>query len=351
MMVLIVIMVFAVMAGLFAYSMKVETKLARNASFDADFEWAARSGVEYVRWILANDSSGPRGMAQIDSKRNKWAGGPGDTNGPLAEVDLNQPIVLGNARIGPPQIVDCDSKFNINRVIATGNDEILKQALTLIGVDAAEVPTIAGSILDWGDPDHNPHMAGAENDFYKSQNPPYFCKDGPIDDLSELLLVKGVTPAIYWGSKSSGARRAILNRPVNARSALDEPVYAIGLVDLFTALSSGRVNINTASPEVLQLMPEIDSESVPRILNERNGPDGVEKTEDDGLPSPQALMAVVPALNQPLAAARLNQFFGVRSMVFQVTIPVNIGGQVRSCEAVLLRRNGQHVEVLSFWWK
>ena len=115
MMVLIVVMVFAVMAGLFAYSMKVETKLARNAAFDSDFEWAARSGVQYVCWILANDTAGP--MGQFDSMRNKWAGGPGDTNGPLAEVDLNQPIELGNARIGPPKIEDCDSKFNINTVI------------------------------------------------------------------------------------------------------------------------------------------------------------------------------------------------------------------------------------------
>src|SRR5436190_3653233 len=85
-MVMIVVTVLAVMAGEFAYLMKVETKLARNASFEADYEWAGRSGIEMARWVLAMSSIGPRGG--IDSLASKWAGGPGDTNGPLAGVDL-----------------------------------------------------------------------------------------------------------------------------------------------------------------------------------------------------------------------------------------------------------------------
>src|SRR5436190_10987615 len=82
-MVMIVLTVLAVMAGEFAYLMKVETKLARNSSFETDYEWAGRSGIERARWILAMSSIGPRGA--VDSLGSKWAGGPGDTNGPLAD--------------------------------------------------------------------------------------------------------------------------------------------------------------------------------------------------------------------------------------------------------------------------
>lgn len=342
MMVLIVVMVFSAMAGLFAYSMKVETKLARNATFDADFEWAARSGVEVARWVLANDSAGPFG--QIDSKLSKWAGGPGDTNGPLAELDLSN-IELGNGKLSI-KIEDNDSKFNIN----VADDIILRQALTKIGVDASEVPTIADSILDWRDPDNRRHPNGAESDVYKTRNPPYFAKDAPIDDLSELRLVDGVTKNMYYGSHGGGSWRQVLNRPVNAQSALEEPSYVIGFVDLFSALSGRLVNINTAKPEALQIFPEIDENIAQAIVQARAGQDGSEGTEDD-MPfrSPQEI-ARVPGIN-PVAVASLGRFFTVRSLVFEATVTSTIGGQTRTCVAMLRRNGPADVQVLSFWWK
>ena len=57
--VMLVIFVLAVLAGGFAYSMKVETRLARNTSFEADFENLGRSGVEYARWILSEQLRDP----------------------------------------------------------------------------------------------------------------------------------------------------------------------------------------------------------------------------------------------------------------------------------------------------
>ena len=50
---MISITVLAMLAGGFAYSMKVETRLARNVNSEAQLEWLGRSGVEYCRWILA----------------------------------------------------------------------------------------------------------------------------------------------------------------------------------------------------------------------------------------------------------------------------------------------------------
>ena len=44
--VLISIVVLSVLATGFAYSMKVETRLARNANYDTELEWMGRSGVE-----------------------------------------------------------------------------------------------------------------------------------------------------------------------------------------------------------------------------------------------------------------------------------------------------------------
>ena len=108
--VLIVIMVLGVLAGRFASSMKVETTLARNASLDADLEWLGRSGVELAKYVIAEESTGPLGM--VDSLMKKWAGGPGDTNSPVAGVPLDH-YELGAGWIAV-KIIDNDRKFNIN---------------------------------------------------------------------------------------------------------------------------------------------------------------------------------------------------------------------------------------------
>src|SRR5690348_11814550 len=54
--VMISILVLALLAGRFAYSMKVETTLARNANSEMELEWLGRSGVEYARWILVQQA-------------------------------------------------------------------------------------------------------------------------------------------------------------------------------------------------------------------------------------------------------------------------------------------------------
>src|SRR6185503_3015957 len=103
--------------------------------FSTDLDWAGRAGVEVAKWVLSEDMTGPFG--QIDSLRNKWAGGPGDSNSAVASVDLKNYHLttyegeeLASMSI---DIKDMDRKFNIN----VADEIILKPALTLIGVDAA----------------------------------------------------------------------------------------------------------------------------------------------------------------------------------------------------------------------
>lgn len=94
-------------------------------------------------------------------------------------------------------ITDLESRININ----TADSSVLLRALTYMGVDASEAPAIGDAILDWIDSDSAAHMNGAESDYYQSMDPPYLAKNGPIDDLSELLLVRGVTHEMVLGSR------------------------------------------------------------------------------------------------------------------------------------------------------
>jgi type II secretory pathway component PulK len=341
--VMIVIVTLGILAGGFAYSMKVETTLARNANQDSELEWMGRSGVELAKYVLSQP--GPGGM-QVDALNQKWAGGTGDTNSPVADIPLDN-YEMGPGRSISVKIVDLDRKFNIN-TLSAANSEILRQAMILIGTDAAETPKVVNAILDWMDPDYSPTGSGdTESSYYLTKNPPYRAKNGPIDDLTELMLVNYITPAMFYGSGQSAVLARAKLHGLN-RSPNEEPTYPVGFVDLFTTLSSGQVNINTASATVLQLMPDVDESLAQAIITARAGPDGVEGNEDD-MPfrSPQEIQRVPGIL--PVTVAQFARYFTVRSSTFEVQVDAQIGGYKRHFVSVLRRDGNRFVSLYMYW--
>jgi hypothetical protein len=143
-----------------------------------------------------------------------------------------------------------ERKWDINLVAIpqrAPQREVLQKALSIVGVtDAGLASTIEDSILDWCNPNSTAGFSGAKDDYYTHLNPPYYCKGGPIDDLSELLLIKGISPEMYWGSNSSNhpvsrlstTRRRNVFQPTAGNGSSfrnkDEPVYPVGLQHLFS---------------------------------------------------------------------------------------------------------------------
>ena len=58
---------------------------------------------------------------------------------------------------------------------------------------------IADAILDWIDTDDEMREFGAESDYYSTLVPGYAPKNGPLDSIDELLLVRDVTPSLLYG--------------------------------------------------------------------------------------------------------------------------------------------------------
>ena len=172
--VMVAVFVLSVLAGGFAYSMKVESKLAQNSNNQADLEWLGRSGVEYARWILAQEMSCP-----YDSLNQKWANGPGgtcDTNGPLVDAPMKDFHVGTAGGVFDVTITDLERKVNVN----TADQATLDQVLKVVGADATEGPMIVDGILDWIDRDDNTHINGAESDYYQGLTPPHQAKMGRL---------------------------------------------------------------------------------------------------------------------------------------------------------------------------
>jgi general secretion pathway protein K len=341
--VMIAVLVLSLLAWKFAAYMKTEMTLARNANNEAELEWIGRSGIEYAKWVLSANCE------PFDSSNQRWAGGFSDrcTNSPLPELEVN----LGHGSF-KWKITDLESKANINMCIAPGGDRLLQQALVMAGVDAGELPGLSGAIMDWMDTDDNTHLDGAENDYYHGLNPPFEAKNGPIDDLSELLLVKNVTPEIYWGPNSTNHQMGIIQQQLN-RFGPQNPVQVnpVGLVDLFTPMSSGRINVNTASAEVLQLIPGVDAMMAKAIVDGRQGED-----DGSGLLGPYPTVEAIRRIPEvtPVALNSIRQFGTQESRTFHVEIDARINNYTRQFVATIRRndrRNPRDIQVLTFYWK
>ncbi len=343
-MVMIAIAVFSALAAALVFSMKVETKLARTAEDEQQLLWLGRSGVELARWVLSQHPVGE----PYDSLNQIWAGGPGgpgETNSPLVGIDLNN-YAIGAGTVSL-KIVDLERKANINTV----NTPELQQALTLMGVDADALSVVSDSIQDWIDADDAPRIAGAENDYYQGLTPPYHAKNAPMDNLAELLLVKGVTPEMYWGTSATNHAPGTFQHPKLGLGTTpgQEPDYPFGLKDIFTPISSGKININTADVNVLQIIPGMDTNSAANLILQRAGPDGVDGTEDDTpFRNPGQLAAA--GLN-PRAIQEATAFCTVSSSTFEVHVTAKIGDSTREFTAILYRASGTDIQVVSFWWK
>jgi len=342
--VLIAMVSLSILAGIFALRMKVEARLAMNSNNDTEMEWMGRSGAEAAKWLLGQEMQ----AGCPDFEGSVWAGGaggacPGISNSPIAGIHLPWTIPLGSGEVTVHPMVDLERKANIN----TANEQRLEQALVLMGVDAGDYPIIVNSILDWIDPDNAERPQGAESDFYESLDRPYQAKNGPIDDISELTLVQGMAPEIY-DPKTYGVSQSRAQRGPGSRLGFnaDAPIYEVGFVDLFTPLSSGRININTAPIEVLQLLPGVDERAASEIIRLRAGFDaGFGVSEPIPFRNPGELINA--GLN-PAVVQQVIPLCDVRSMTFEVRLTATIGNYSRDFRAILVRSNPRDVQVVSF---
>jgi DNA uptake protein ComE-like DNA-binding protein len=125
------------------------------------------------------------------------------------------------------------SKLNINTASEAEIERLLMDVLAPMGVE--NVPELVAALLDWRDADDEQRSNGAETLYYETCNPPYRAKNGPLDTIEELLLVKGFSAAILYGEDTN--RNGILDGNENDGAATF-PVYDNGDGQLQHGLAS-----------------------------------------------------------------------------------------------------------------
>jgi general secretion pathway protein K len=148
--------------------------------------------------------------------------------------------VEGGQIIG--KIEDLQGRFNINNVMNPAGMAQFGRLLTALGQD----PTLAAAAAQWMA--HNaPGDAG--DDYYSRLQPAYLTGQADMQSVSELLLVKGFTPAVY--AQVSPYLCAL-------------PVQSAG------ASTATTINLNTASGPVMEaLSQDMSADVVSQIIGER----------------------------------------------------------------------------------
>ena len=185
-------------------------------------------------------------------------------------------------------------KVNLNLV----SDSALRKMIGQMGLEGEARDVVVDSILDWRDTDDLYRINGAENDYYQSLKEPYNTKNGNFDSVEELLLVRGVTPDLFYGKK--GVKKE------ETGEGEGEGKGEIGLRDLFSLYSSGeQIDINSAALPVLRVVLGLPTEVARSIVKAR---------EDKGFSDPQDLTLRVPEMGPFIGEAG-------KLIVYQSTTP------------------------------
>lgn len=179
----------------FFYQTHIYIRYIKRFKSDINSEYLAYSGYELAKAILDVDRLGlaTSFMPNLSSDRNI------DSYKDIWALDLPEMSLPG----GTVKIVieDENSKINIS---ALANEFVEKSPYygilqRLLG-DMGFSIDIADCIIDWVDPDNVRFPYGAESsDYYLTLTPPYSAQNDDMKSIDELLLVKLVTPEIFYG--------------------------------------------------------------------------------------------------------------------------------------------------------
>ncbi len=183
--------------------MTSESKASEYAHRSVQARAFAESGIHYAAAMLSDPDSyantlGGNPWNNPDKFKNQVVQGDPKLKGYFSIIapDPNDPASVAYG------VTDESGKINLNALMKLDaadfrNGDLVHDVLMKL---PRMTPDIADAIVDWLDADNDPRPNGAENEYYQQLNPPYRCKNGPIDSIDELLLVKGVTRDLLYGT-------------------------------------------------------------------------------------------------------------------------------------------------------
>ncbi len=228
-MVLWIIVILTVVVFSFSVLVRTESHAARFFREGLEKRLAAEAGIERaVAELLSRGTAGDvrdvvRGDASVRVDGTPYTGHLGENRYVYA-------------------IFDESGKIDLN-LLTDRSGLILNNLLVNFGVSKQIADTIVDSVLDWKDGDDLHRLHGAETDYYLSLPNPYRAKDGKFDAVEELLMVRGVTPEILYGTGENQ-----------------------GIFGFVTVNSQTAMNLNAAPRPILAALPGVTPDMADQII-------------------------------------------------------------------------------------
>ena len=224
---------------------------------------------------------------------------------------------MGKGKVYEAHITGEGGRLNLNWLVAgedPGRLEILRQYLSVKGVDLNERDMMIDSLLDWVEPDAGLHHLNAppESDNYH----PAHALLTRIDELKNVAGWENFTSTPGWD-------------------------------DELTLNSNGPIDLAWAPRDVLLAMPGFTPELVARFLQLRAGPDGIEGTADDAQFTSVQDVQVALGLNEE-QFKQLNGLISFKDPVYRV-VSVGKAGDATHTIQMVFRRVGILPQLIT--WK
>lgn len=246
--ILVLLMISIIIAITIQFTVTTRSELyeAANLRDSIKLLYIAKSGFNMGEALLYEDDK------DVDSPHDDWA--------KLVLLSAQSSILFDKGHF-QLNIADESGKIQINKLVTNNeyNDKIKEMLLRLLNLpefnlEEPETHDIVDAIKDWIDEDDETTEFGAENAYYQGLEQPYQCKNGKLDCVEELLMIKGITRDLFYGTDESP-----------------------GIAPFLTLHGEGKININTASTVILRVLnPEITEEMVSDM-------DEYRKNEDNDL--------------------------------------------------------------------
>ena len=236
---LITVMLILALATILAVSMSSRQQLDIHRSANViNFEQAYQYILGAETWaeqFLKRDLSDNN----VDSLNDDWA------------TVLPPLPIEGGSMSG--QVEDLQARFNINNLVQNGKSQkIYVERFKQLLVNLELNQDLASVIVDWLDPNEQVGFLGAEDNEYLNLSPAYRASNQAMEDVSELLLIKGMDIESYEKLR---------------------PFVCV-------LKSETNINVNTASAEVLSsIIKDMSVEDAKELIKARNK-DIFEKVEN-----------------------------------------------------------------------
>lgn len=306
-----VLIILSLIVGSFAFEVNLESVLVSHKRKKWKAEMLAHSGLEYGKAIL--DQQAQAKQLEIEDLDEDKDGFMQAALFAKRGLSTSSTIEFDDGGKFTVNIESAEAGRNINMLTRQQWLEILEMA----NVPSTEWDAMIDCLEDWIDPNDSHGLNGAESDdpFYEDAG--YPVKNGPLDSVEELLLVKNWGPDILYG-----------------KPADDDSDEIFGIYDILTVWGDGKVNLNTASEDLLLSFAEYEDWELESVFEARMGEDMEEGTLDDGI---RNLAAVGADANK----------FKLQSTFVKVTSVGDSFGNQYQIEAILLLKNKDSVVV--YW--